>query len=78
MLVETQELLIHWFMKAQSRDLTKWLCAKRVLRDDNQGSYTKSTSMSRRACDAAQKSKGLGLQIFSSVFEASGALAWLY
>ncbi|CAH3182651.1 unnamed protein product [Porites lobata] len=36
MLVETQELLIHWFMKAQSRDLTKWLCAKRVLRDDNQ------------------------------------------
>jgi len=37
MLVETQKLLIHWFMKAQSRDLTKWLCAKRVLLEDNQG-----------------------------------------
>ncbi|XP_020611490.1 protein canopy 4-like [Orbicella faveolata] len=36
MLVETQKLLIHWFMKAQSRDLTKWLCAKRVLLEDNQ------------------------------------------
>ncbi|KAK2570287.1 Protein canopy 4 [Acropora cervicornis] len=36
MLVQTQPSLIHWFMKAQSRDLTKWLCAKRVLRDDNQ------------------------------------------
>ncbi|XP_078378000.1 protein canopy 4-like [Oculina patagonica] len=36
MLVETQQLLIHWFMKAQSRDLTKWLCAKRVLLEDNQ------------------------------------------
>ena len=39
MLVETQKLLIHWFMKAQSRDLTKWLCAKRVLLEDNQGIY---------------------------------------
>lgn len=37
MLVQTQPSLIHWFMKAQSRDLTKWLCAKRVLREDNQG-----------------------------------------
>lgn len=37
MLVQTQPSVIHWFMKAQSRDLTKWLCAKRVLRDDNQG-----------------------------------------
>ncbi|XP_068716269.1 protein canopy 4-like [Montipora foliosa] len=36
MLVDTQRSLIHWFMKAQSRDLTKWLCAKRVLVDDNQ------------------------------------------
>lgn len=37
MLVQTQPSLIHWFIKAQSRDLTKWLCAKRVLKDDNQG-----------------------------------------
>lgn len=39
MLKETQKLLIHWFMKAQSRDLTKWLCAKRVLVDDDKGMY---------------------------------------
>ena len=37
MLVQTQPSLIHWFMKAQSRDLTRWLCAKSVLKDDNQG-----------------------------------------
>ena len=37
MLVDFQHDLIHWFMKAQSRDLAKWLCAKRVLVDDNQG-----------------------------------------
>ncbi|PFX25083.1 Protein canopy 4 [Stylophora pistillata] len=35
MLKGSQKLLIHWFMKAQSRDLTKWLCAKRVLIDDD-------------------------------------------
>ena len=49
MLVQTQPSLIHWFMKAQSRDLTKWLCAKRVLRDDNQGllcSILKNSSVS--------------------------------
>lgn len=39
MVKETQKLLIHWFMKAQSRDLTKWLCAKRVLVDDDKGMY---------------------------------------
>ncbi|KAJ7310198.1 Protein canopy 3, partial [Desmophyllum pertusum] len=36
MLVETQQSIIHWFMKAQSNDLTRWLCAKKVLLDDNQ------------------------------------------
>ena len=46
MLVDTQRSLIHWFMKAQSRDLTKWLCAKRVLVDDNQGlSYSSKIKM---------------------------------
>ncbi|KAK3702879.1 hypothetical protein QZH41_014147, partial [Actinostola sp. cb2023] len=36
LLVKQQDVLIHWFLKAQSRDLTTWLCRKRVLIDDNQ------------------------------------------
>lgn len=55
MLVETQKLLIHWFMKAQSRDLTKWLCAKRVLREDNQDCLKVEMPRSNRAPLLRQK-----------------------
>ncbi|EDO37273.1 predicted protein [Nematostella vectensis] len=36
MLVAEQHMLVHWFMKEQSRDLTTWLCANRVLIGEDQ------------------------------------------
>ncbi|XP_031568210.1 protein canopy 4-like [Actinia tenebrosa] len=55
LLVDHQHDLIHWFHKAQSRDLTTWFCRNRVLVNENQDCLNQEIPTKRKKKQVAQK-----------------------